>query len=114
MRTFSASLKFILTLVLGAVAFAATAIEQPTLMREFLSLARQVPAYFSALGLPDNYMVWVEILLGGDKLVFIGYLIVARIVVGAFSSLLGGIFGLGATAPRRAQSRENSTFEGWG
>ncbi|RIA55334.1 hypothetical protein [Dichotomicrobium thermohalophilum] len=110
MGTFSASLKFILTIVLGAFAFAATAIQQPTLMREFLSIARRVPEHFAASGLSDEYLVWVDILLGGDKLVFIGYLIAARIVVGLLAGLLGSIFGFGM---RRRPVREPSPFAGW-
>jgi len=110
MGTFSASVKFILTIVLGAFAFAATAIQQPTLMRELLSIARQIPDHFAASGLSDEYLVWVDILLGGDKLVFIGYLVVARIVVGMLAAMFSGIFGLGA---RRAAVRETSPFAGW-
>lgn len=110
MGTFSASVKFILTLLLGAFAFAATAIQQPTLMRELLSIARHIPDYFTRSGLSDEYLVWVDILLGGDKLVFIGYLIVARIVVGVLASMLGGIFGFGTW---RKAAREQSPFSGW-
>jgi len=110
MGTFSASVKFVLTIVLGAFAFAATAIQQPTLMREFLSMARHVPEYFAASGLSDEYLVWVDILLGGDKLVFIGYLVVARIVVGVLFGMLGGIFGFGV---QRRPAREGSPFAGW-
>jgi len=110
MGTFSASLKFILTILLGAFAFAATAIQQPTLMRELLSIARQIPEYFAASGLSDEYLVWADILLGGDKLVFIGYLIAARIVVGILTSMLGSIFGFGM---RRRATREDSPFAGW-
>jgi hypothetical protein len=110
MGTFSASVKFILTILLGAFAFAATAIQQPTLMRELLSVARQIPEHFEASGLSDEYLVWVDILLGGDKLVFIGYLIVARIVVGVLAGLLGSIFGFGM---RRRTVREPSPFAGW-
>jgi hypothetical protein len=110
MGTFSASLKFILTILLGAFAFAATAIQQPTLMRELLSIARQIPEHFTASGLSDEYLVWVDILLGGDKLVFIGYLVVARIVVGLLAGLLGSIFGFGM---RRRPVRDESPFAGW-
>jgi len=110
MGTFSASVKFILTILLGAFAFAATAIQQPTLMRELLSIARQVPEHFAASGLSDEYLVWVDILLGGDKLVFIGYLVVARIVVGVLAGLFGGIFGFGM---QRRTARESSPFAGW-
>ncbi len=112
MRTFTASLTFILTLILGAFAFAATAIQQPTLMREFLSMARHVPEYFNELGLSDSYLVWVDILLGGDKLVFIGYLVVARIVVGVSGALLGSLFGIGESARPRSK-RDASAFDGW-
>ena len=110
MGTFSASVKFILTIALGAFAFAATAIQQPTLMRELLSIARRIPEYFAASGLSDEYLVWADILLGGDKLVFIGYLVLARIVVGILASLLGSIFGFGV---RRRETREASPFSGW-
>lgn len=110
MGTFSASIKFILTLLLGAFAFAFTAIEQPTLMRELLSIARHIPEQFSRSGISDEYLVWVDILLGGDKLVFIGYLIVAQIVVGMSASMLGGLFGFGR---RRKRVHENSPFSGW-
>lgn len=110
MGTFSASVKFILTIVLGAVAFAATAIQQPTLMRELLSMARQIPEYFTRSGLSDEYLVWIDILLGGDKLVFIGYLIVARIVVGALAGMFGNIFGIGA---QKRAARDESPFSGW-
>ena len=110
MGTFYASVKFILTILLGAFAFAATAIQQPTLMRELLSIARQIPDHFAASGLSDEYLVWVDILLGGDKLVFIGYLVVARIVVGVLASMLGGMFGFGA---RRKAVRQDSPFAGW-
>lgn len=110
MGTFSASVKFMLTILLGAFAFAATAIQQPTLMRELLSIARRIPDHFASSGLSDEYLVWVDILLGGDKLVFIGYLIVARIVVGVLASMLGGIFGFGSG---RRRERETSPFAGW-
>ncbi len=110
MGTLSASVKFVLTIVLGAFAFAFTAIQQPTLMRELLSIARHIPEQFSRSGISDDYLVWVDILLGGDKLVFIGYLIVARIVVGVLASMLGGLFGFGR---RRKPARENSPFSGW-
>jgi len=110
MGTFSASVKFILTILLGAFAFAATAIQQPTLMRELLSIARQIPDHFAASGLSDEYLVWVDILLGGDKLVFIGYLVVARIIVGMLAAMMGGIFGFGA---RRGEVRQSSPFAGW-
>jgi len=79
-------------------------------MRELLSIARQIPDHFAASGLSDEYLVWVDILLGGDKLVFIGYLVVARIVVGMLAAMFSGIFGLGA---RRTAVRETSPFAGW-
>jgi len=110
MGTFSASLKFLLTILLGAFAFAATAIQQPTLMREFLSVARRIPDYFANSGLSDDYLVWVDILLGGDKLVFIGYLIVARIVVGFLAGIIGSLFGMGK---KREEGTEESPFTGW-
>jgi len=42
--------------------------------------------------------------------VFIGYLVVARIVVGMLAAMFSGIFGFGT---RRAAVRETSPFAGW-
>src|SRR5262245_24039186 len=89
MRLMFSSFYFVITLVSGAIAFAATAIEFPGIMREFIAIAQKLPAYLSTFGLSDQYMVWIDILLSGDKLVLLGFVLATRL----FLTILAGVFG---------------------
>jgi hypothetical protein len=115
MRLLFTSFSFILTLIVGAIAFAATAIEFPSIMREFIAVAQMLPAYLSSFGLSDRYMVWIDILLSGDKLVLLGFVLATRIIF----AVLGGVFGpLFESGTPRASFIETphgkSPFHGWG
>lgn len=94
---------FILTVIIGAVAFAFTAMTYPTTMRQLMSNAEQLRNQLGAIGIDDSYMVWVDILLQGDNLVLMGFIIAARIVF----ALLGALFsGSGQDdGPRRSPRR---------
>jgi hypothetical protein len=102
------SFNFFFTLVIGAVVFAALAIEFPHIMNQLVVAAGHVPEYLSDLGISDRYMVWINILITGDKLVLLGIVLVTRLVlsliVGAFVSLLG-------LAPIETK---RSNFDRWG
>jgi len=105
MRLVFSSFSFFFTLVIGAVLFAFLAIEFPTIMRQLIDGGQQLPRYLSSLGLSDRYMIWVDILLTGDKLVLLGCVFVTRIIF----AMIGGVFG-----PLFGGSRSGSQFEGWG
>ncbi len=109
MRLIFYSFSFVLTLAVGAVAFAATAIEFPTIMRELIGAAQQLPGYLSQVGLSDRYLVWTDILLSGDKLVLLGFVIVTRIVFALLGMIFGPLIGAGP-----AQTRSDSAFNRWG
>ena len=109
MRLLFSSFTFILTLAVGAIAFAFTAIEFPTIMRELIGAAQQLPGYLSQVGLSDNYLVWTDILLSGDKLVLLGFVIVTRIVFALLGMIFGPLFGIGP-----AQWAAISAFNRWG
>jgi hypothetical protein len=85
-------------------------------MRELISAAQLLPAYLSSFGLSDRYMVWIEILLSGDKLVLLGFVLAARILL----AILQGVFApLFESSPRRASFVESpggrsSPFHRWG
>jgi hypothetical protein len=79
---------FFFTMILGAIAFAFTAMTYPTTMRHLMAGAEQLRNNLSTFGIPDTYMVWVDILLQGDNLVLMGFIVVARI----FVALLGSLF----------------------
>lgn len=116
MRLLFTSFSFIVTLIVGAIAFAATAIEFPSIMREFIAVAQLLPAYLSSFGLSDRYMVWMDILLSGDKLVLLGFVLATRILF----AILGGVFGplFEGNAPRASfvegADGRISPFHGWG
>src|SRR5918998_3824573 len=102
MRILFSSFTFVVTVILGAIAFAFTAIEFPAIMRDLIVYAQTLPAYLSGLGLSDTYMVWVEILLSGDKLVLLGFVMAARIVVAIVGSVLSPIFESGSSSRTRS------------
>jgi hypothetical protein len=108
MRLLFTSFTFVLTLAVGAIAFAATAIQFPTLMRQLIGAAQQLPGYLSQVGLSDTYLVWTDILLSGDKLVLLGFVIVTRIVFALLGMIFGPLFGMGP-----AQGSD-SAFNRWG
>ena len=107
MRYLLSSFSFFFTLVIGALVFAALAIEFPAIMNELVRWANLLPGYLGDLGVPDQYMVWINILITGDKLVLLGIVLVTRIVLslvlGAFVSLLG-------LSPVETSK---SSFDGW-
>jgi hypothetical protein len=119
MRILFSSFTFLLTIVLGAIAFAFTAIEFPGIMRELIAYAQTLPAYLSSAGLSDNYMVWVDILLSGDKLVLLGFVLAARIVIAIISSVVSPLFESNPSRTssyirQQQQQSQGSAFTGWG
>jgi hypothetical protein len=119
MRILFSSFTFLLTIVLGAIAFAFTAIEFPGIMRELIAYAQTLPAYLSSTGLSDNYMVWVEILLSGDKLVLLGFVLAARIVIAIIGSVVSPLFESNPSRTssyirQQQQQSQGSAFTGWG
>ena len=104
----------LVTIVIGAIAFAFTAIEFPTIMRDLIAYAQTLPAYLSGLGLNDRYLVWVDILLSGDKLVLLGFVLVARIILSIIGSMVAPIFESAPTRSSFAREGDGSAFDGWG
>ncbi len=109
MRVLWSSFTFVLTLIVGAIAFAATAIELPGIMRQLIEWAQQLPPYLEQLGLSNNYLVWTDIILSGDKLVLLGFVLVTRIVFALIATVVGPIFGSGS-----ARAGDESAFQRWG
>lgn len=109
MRILWSSFTFILTLIVGAIAFAATAIELPGIMRQLIEWAQQLPPYLESLGLSNTYLVWTDIILSGDKLVLLGFVLATRIVFALIGTVVGPVFGVGSS-----RSRNESAFQKWG
>lgn len=110
MRILLTSFSFFVTLIVGAVAFALTAIEFPGIMRELIAYAQRIPGHLSTLGLSDSYMVWMDVLLTGDKLVLLGFVLVTRIIFAIF----GAIFSRDGGATADGGAPRSSPFNRWG
>ncbi len=90
MRLFFSLTSFAFTMILALIAFTYTAIHFPTTMRDLLAGAKHVQEQLSSLGLPDSYMVWVDIFLQPNQIVLVGYSIAMRFVIGIIGSVLTG------------------------
>lgn len=112
MRILFTSFSFLATMVIGAIAFAFTAIEFPTIMRELIGYAQMLPGYLSTLGLGDRYMVWLEILLTGDKLVLLGFILATRILLAIVTTIVASDYPPARTS--FVEESKGSPFKGWG
>lgn len=91
-RILGTFVKLSFSILIASLLFAWTAVKQPELMRGFLRLARELGPWLEEMGLPADYMVWMDILLTDDKVVFAAYIIAVRMLM----SLLGhALFGSG-------------------
>ncbi len=84
------SVGFFFTMVLGAIAFAFTAMTYPGTMRQLMAGAETLRNQLSTFGISDNYMVWIDILLQGDNLVLMGFIVLARILIAIVAGLFTG------------------------
>jgi hypothetical protein len=107
MRILFSSFMFVITLIVGAIAFAATAIELPGIMRQLIEWAQQLPPYLEQLGLSNTYLIWPDIILSGDKLVLLGFVLMTRLVFALIGTVVGPLFGSGRAA-------NESAFQKWG
>lgn len=110
MRLLFSSFSFLATMVVGAIAFAFTAIEFPTIMRDLIAAAGTLPSHLAGLGIGDRYMVWLDILLTGDKLVLLGFILVTRIVFAVVTGIITG----GEPSHVSGRQGQGSVFSGWG
>ena len=83
---------FIVTMLLALFAFTYTAINYPSLMRDFMTWASHVRDYVREGPLPDSYMVWVDIFLQPNQFVLVGFSIAMRVVLGIVFGLVSWIF----------------------
>jgi hypothetical protein len=104
---------FAFTMILSLIAFTYTAIHFPTTMRDFLAGAQHVRDQISLLGLPDSYMVWVDIFLQPNQIVLVGFAIAMRLVIGLIGTLFGGLK-FPSEPSSTASSSSGSPFSRWG
>ncbi|MGQ0673982.1 MAG: hypothetical protein ACT4N2_14050 [Hyphomicrobium sp.] len=81
-----------LSLILGAVAIAMVGIHYPETLSVLLGWARELKLFITGLGLEPKYNIWVELLLEERQLLFMGFTIVARIVLSLITGVIGLLF----------------------
>ncbi len=91
-------------MILALIAFTYTAINFPTTMRDLLAGAKHAQDGLSSLGLPDSYMVWVDIFLQPNQIVLVGFAIAMRFVI----SIIGAMFTGGGSEEGETHSSSRS------
>jgi hypothetical protein len=119
MKLFFSLTSFAFTMILALIAFTYTAIHFPTTMRDLLAGAKHVQEELSSFGLPDSYMVWVDIFLQPNQIVLVGYSIAMRLAISLIGSLSGlGGGGKGGTgggeAAGSSRSASGERYRRWG
>ncbi len=116
MRLFFSLTSFAFTMILALIAFTYTAIHFPSTMRDLLAGAKHVQEEISYLGLPDSYMVWVDIFLQPNQIVLVGFSIAMRFAISLIGSLFGGSRGGSGGGEPAGSSRPSSgeRYRRWG
>jgi len=101
-------------MILGLMAFTYTAINFSPEMHGLLLSVQNIHDQVLQLYLPDNYLIWGDILLQPSLIVLVGFSIVARLLAGIVSAA----FELGWDVPTLAAAEpltaSNSPFGRWG
>ena len=88
MKALGAASTIFFSIILGAVAMAFTAVELPGVFEALQNGAGSLEDLIGDTGLDPKYNVWVKFLIDDIQLVFMGYVIVMRVLM----SLAGGMF----------------------
>ena len=92
-RILGATSTIFLSLLIGAVALAFTAVQFPGFFDSLLDGGSWLENQIGSTPLEAKYNVWVKFLISQDQIVFMGFVIVSRIVLSILGALLGGAFG---------------------
>jgi hypothetical protein len=72
----------LLSLIIGAFLMALVAIYSPQTLSDLLVWARNFKDLITGTGLDAKYNIWLQILLEERQLLFMGFTVVARILLG--------------------------------
>lgn len=109
MRIIFSSFIFVLSLIVGSIAFVATFFYFPAIWNDLIDLGKELPATLQKVGISQDYIRWVNILVSGEKMVLLGFVLATRIVFALLGTVIGPLFGVGS--PR---ARDRSEFHNWG
>ena len=94
-------LNFAFTMVLSLIAFTYAAVEFPATMKDLLASVKHVSDRISSLVLPEDTMVWVDIFLWPNLIVFAGFVIAVQFA----KELLRKVFNGGGRDPASASTQ---------
>jgi hypothetical protein len=81
----------LLSLILGALLMALVAVYSPETLSVLLAWARSFKAVITGTSLDAKYNIWLEILLEERQLLFMGFTIFARIILGLLAYPFAGM-----------------------
>ena len=82
LRIFLSAGNILLSLILGALLMALVAVYSPETLSVLLAGARSFKSLITGTGLDARYNIWLELLLEERQLLFMGFTIFARILIG--------------------------------
>ncbi len=85
LRIFLSAGNILLSLILGALLMALVAVYSPETLTFLLAGARSFKDMLTGTGLNPRYNIWLELLLDERQLLFMGFTIFARILIGIIS-----------------------------
>ena len=88
-RVLAATANIFFSLLLGAVALAFVAVQFPEIMQVLLTWASWLADQITGTRLDPKYNVWVMFLIDERQLVFLGFVIVMRILLASITNALG-------------------------
>ena len=91
-RVLAATANIFFSLLLGAIALAFVAVQWPGTMEHILNMASGVKDQLTNTGLASKYNVWIKFLIGEQQLVFMGFVIVTRIILAMLIALIFYLF----------------------
>ena len=93
-RVLVAAINIFLSLIFGAIALVFIAIQFPGIFEMLLDGAGWIENQITTTGLDPAYNNWVRFLIRDEQLVFLGFVIVMRVVlalvIGGIAGMLGG------------------------
>jgi len=94
MGVLRATATIFLSVILGALVFAYMAVQFPDAMESVFAAAGYVRGLMVDSGLvPPRYNVWVMFLVAEQQLVFLGFVILMRILMAMVAGAVGNSFG---------------------
>lgn len=94
-RVLVAAINIFLSLIFGAIVLVVVAIQFPEIFEVFLDGAGWVEDQITTTGLDPAYNNWVRFLIRDEQLVFLGFVIMIRILLALVFGGIASVLGIG-------------------